>query len=277
MEISMVILAGAAIMTVSLIGILFVGRKAEAWLGERLSYLVAFSAGVFLVTGGAMTLEVFHVFEDVLWFGIAMIAFGYLGGWLIEYLLPESHHHHDPHDHDHHHGRGSARKIIIGDAIHNIGDGIMLVPAFVISPALGLAVTVSIMVHEALQEMSEFFVLKQAGYSTKKALLVNFVVSGTVFIGIGLAYLALATHELEGVLLAFGAGFFLHVVFHDLLPKRHEHESVRMFLQHLIVLVGGLVLMALLAYLLAGSHIHGEAAHDEELPHDEVGSVDHHE
>ncbi len=270
----MVLLAGAAIMMMSLIGILFVGRKAEAWLGERLSYLVAFSAGVFLVTGGAMTLEVFHLFEDMLWFGLAMIALGYLGGWLIEYLLPESHHHHDPHDHDHHHGRGSARKIIIGDAIHNIGDGIMLVPAFVISLTLGLAVTVSIMVHEALQEMSEFFVLKQAGYSTKKALTVNFIVSGSVFVGIGLAYLALATHELEGILLAFGAGFFLHVVFHDLLPKRHEHESVRTFVQHLVVLVIGLLLMAFLAYVLAGSHVHGEDTHDEALPHEAASLAD---
>jgi zinc transporter ZupT len=120
--------------------------------------------------------------------------------------------------------------------------------------------------------MSEFFVLKQAGYSTKKALLVNFLVSSTVFVGIGIAYLALATHELEGVLLALGAGFFLHVVFHDLLPKRHEHESGTEFIKHVIVLVIGLSIMASVSYMIADSHVHGEDEH-EEVHVDE----DHHE
>ena len=260
----MVLSAGVAVMVVSLVGVLFVGRRAEAWLGERLSYLVAFSAGVFLVTGGAMALEVFHIFEDVVLWGGLLIALGYTGGWLVEYLLPESHHHHDPHDHGHHHGRVSARKIIIGDAIHNIGDGVMLVAAFAVSPILGLAVTVSVLIHEALQEMSEFFVLKQAGYTTKKALCVNFLVSATIFIGIALAYFALATHELEGVLLALGAGFFLHVVFHDLLPKRHEHESAGEFVRHIFVLVAGLGLMAGIAYMMADSHMHGDHGDHEE-------------
>jgi zinc transporter ZupT len=263
-----IVVAGFAVMGASLAGVLFVGRRAEQWLGERLSYLVAFSAGVFLVTGGALALEVFHLFEEMMWLGLGLIALGYGAAWCIEYVLPESHHHHDPHDHDHHHGKASARKIIVGDAIHNIGDGIMLVPAFMVSPALGLAVTLSVLVHETLQEISEFFVLRQAGYTTKRALVVNFFVSSTVFLGIGLAYFAVATHELEGVILALSAGFFLHVVVHDLTPQRRQHESFGLFLRHVGMLLVGLGLMAGVSYAVGDAHTHGETQAEDHAKED---------
>lgn len=258
------VVAGLVIMSMSLIGVIFVGRRAEAWIGERLSYLVAFSAGVFLVTGGALVIEVFHIFEENPIYGIGVILLGYILAASIEFMLPETHHHHDVHDHHDHHGKSSARKIIVGDAIHNVTDGMMLVPAFLVSPMLGLAVTVSIVVHEALQEISEFFVMKQAGYSTKSALIINAMVSSTIFIGIGLAYFALSTHELEGVLLALSAGFFLHVVAHDLLPKRHDHETIRQFMWHILVLLCGLLLMVVVTYSIAGVHTHGEDDHAQE-------------
>lgn len=255
-----ILLAALVIMAASLVGVLFVGSVARQFLAERLSFLVAFSAGVFLVTSGALALEVFEIYDHALWVGIGLIAVGYGIAWALEALLPETHHHHDPAC-GHGHGKG-ARKLMIGDAVHNIGDGIILVPAFLVSPALGLAVTVSIFIHEALQEISEFFVLKQAGYSTKRALAINFAISSTILIGVGLSYLALASHELEGILLAVSAGFFLHVVVHDLLPKRAAHETFSAFVKHLLVVLVGLVLMALVTVALGESHSHGEAEHD---------------
>jgi zinc and cadmium transporter len=262
---SWVLIAGVLIMVMSLVGVLFAGKVAHDFISHRLSYLVAFSAGVFLVTAGALALEVFHIFETTLVIGISLILLGYGLAWGIEVLLPESHHHHDPHDdHDHHHSKKGARKLLIGDSIHNIGDGIILVPAFLVSPALGLAVTVSVMIHEALQEISEFFVLKQAGYTTKQALLLNVASASTIFIGIALGVFAVTTHELEGLLLALSAGFFLHVVVHDLLPRRHEHESAKAFLAHVAVLGLGLAVMASIAIALGESHSHGTDEHMEE-------------
>jgi zinc transporter ZupT len=246
---------------------------------------VSFSAGVFLVTSGALALEVFEIYEGVLWQGIAFVLIGYGLAWAVEALMPESHHHHDPHDHDGHtHSKAGAKKLLIGDSIHNIGDGIILVPAFLVSPALGLAVTVSIFIHETLQEISEFFVLKQAGYSTKKALFLNFATSSTIFIGVALSYWAVASHELEGLLLAVSAGFFIHVVVHDLLPKRSAHENTKTFLQHVLVVAIGLILMATVAQALGESHSHShgeEDAHDhaehsaEESHHDEHAEDEH--
>lgn len=243
------------------------GRFGQHLLSERLPYLVTFSAGVFLVTSGGLALEVFEIYEGALGMGIGLIVVGYGLAWLLEYLLPETHHHHDP-DCAHGHGNG-ARKLIIGDAVHNVGDGIILVPAFLASPALGLSVAVSIFIHELLQEISEFFVLKQAGYSTKRALAINFLTSSTILVGVLLSYWAIATHELEGVLLAVSAGFFLHVVFHDLLPKPKAYETGREFLVHVVILIVGLVLMAGVTMVLGESHSHGEVGGEHGHEHEE--------
>lgn len=251
-----VIVAAFLIMLVSLIGVIFVGSVAKKFVEERLSYLISFSAGVFLVTAGALILEVFEIYESSLLKGVGFITCGYFLAFVLEWCIPESHHHHTL-ECEHGHGKG-ARKILIGDAIHNVTDGIILVPAFMVSPALGIAVTISILIHESLQEVSEFFVLKQAGFTTKRALITNFIVSGTIFIGVALSYGALATHELEGVLLSLSAGFFLHVVLHDLLPKHGQHESMGTFIRHIFVLVVGLGVMASINFMLKESHAHGD-------------------
>ncbi len=257
--------AGLLVMLASLSGVLFTHKVAAKFLEEKLSYLVSFSAGVFLVTSGALALEVFELADTTL-MAVLLIGVGYVLAWGLEYLIPETHQHHDPDcDHDHHHGnKKSARKLIIGDAVHNVADGIMLVPAFLVSPVLGIAVTASILIHEALQEVSEFFVLRQAGYSTRRALWVNFLVSSTILVGIGLSYFAVVSHDLEVLLLALSAGFFLHVVLHDLIPKPHHHADSVGFVKHLVVLFVGLAVMALVAFLITGEHVHGEGVHDEQ-------------
>ncbi|MFM2424098.1 MAG: hypothetical protein RLZZ70_487 [Candidatus Parcubacteria bacterium] len=270
--------AGLLVMLASLSGVLFTHKVAARFLTNNLSYLVSFSAGVFLVTSGALALEVFELADTAL-MAVLLIGLGYVLAWGLEYLIPDTHQHHDPEcDHDHHHGnKKSARKLIVGDAVHNVADGIILVPAFLVAPALGVAVTVSILIHEALQEVSEFFVLKQAGYSTKRALLINFLVSSTIFIGIGLSYLAVVNHDLEVLLLALAAGFFLHVVLHDLIPKPHHHADSAGFVKHAAVLLVGLAVMSLVAFAIKDEHVHGagdhhdhdEATHHEEEHHDE--------
>ena len=242
------LVAGLCIMGASLFGVLFTTSFARRFLETRLSFLVSFSSGVFLVTASALALEVFEIFTGGVVFGITFILVGYGLAWVVELLIPESHHHHDPHQHDGHaHDKVGARKLLIGDGIHNIGDGIMLAPAFLVSPTLGLAVTVSVFIHETLQGISEFFVLKQAGYSSARAISLNFLTNGTILVGIVLSYFALASQGFEGILLALSCGFFIHVVVHDLLPRPSAHENVQQFFYHVIVVAVGLVLMALVS------------------------------
>lgn len=253
------------IMAASLVGVLFVGRTAGSFLDAKLPYLISFSAGVFLVTAGGLMLEVFELATSV-WLGIGLVLLGYVLAWSVHAFMPETHHHHAKNC-DHKHGV-AARKILIGDGVHNIADGVILVAAFAASPVIGVAATVSILIHEILQEIAEFFVLRQAGYSVRKALLLNFAVSSTILIGVGLGYLALASHELELVLLAVSAGFFVHVVIHDLLPRKSEHDDSASFFKQLLVVFCGVVLMAGIAHVLSEGHVHGgDSGHHEEEHH----------
>lgn len=254
------LIAAFVVMLASLLGIIFIQKTAQNFLETKLSYLISFSAGVFLITAGGLGLEVFELVSSVA-VGALLIGAGYILAWGIHAFLPETHHHHDPLC-ERKHGV-AAKKLIIGDSIHNVADGVILVVAFSASPALGIAATVSIFIHEALQEVSEFFVLRQAGYSVKKALAVNFAVSSTILAGIAMGYFALATHELEVLLLAISAGFFLHVVVHDLLPKRSHHENHATFLRHILIVITGAILMGSVAGYLSDSHLHGESGEAE--------------
>jgi zinc and cadmium transporter len=249
-----VFIAGPLVMLMSLVGVFTTHTIARRFIEARLSFLVSFSAGVFMVTAGMLALEVFHVMSG-LWTGVSMIIVGYLLAYGLQSLWPETHHHHD--DACATNTRG-ARRLIVGDGIHNIADGIVLATAFAAAPVVGVAATVSIMIHEALQEVSEFFVLRRAGYSVRKALFVNFSVSSTILIGITFGYFVLATEGLEGALLAVSAGFFIHVVFHDLLPKPHEHETIAVFLRHLGLVIIGALLMSLINVTLSDEHAHGD-------------------
>ncbi|MFN3188427.1 MAG: ZIP family metal transporter [Candidatus Paceibacteria bacterium] len=256
------VLGAGVVMVVSLLGVLFTLGRARVWFEKNLSFLVSFAGGVFLVTAGALTLEVLEI-ADAWWQGAGLIVVGYVLALVLHKLLPETHHHHGT---DCHHTHRKAKKLIIGDAIHNVADGVVLVVAFSVSPALGLGVLLSVVIHEALQEVSEFFVLRQAGYSVKKALAINFAVSSTILIGVGLGYFALASHELEVLLLALSAGFFFNVVLHDLLPKRSEHGAS--WLSQIAVVAAGVLVMAGAQWVVGTGHEHGHGhSHGEEHSH----------
>lgn len=265
------LLAALLVMVVSLIGVVTTLQFARRVLEARLHFLVSFSAGVFLVTAGALALEVVDIITNY-WIAGGLILAGYLVAWGLHALLPETHHHHDA---DCHRTHGGARKLLIGDGIHNLTDGIVLVAAFLVSPILGLAVTVSVVIHETLQELSEYFVLRQAGYSAVRALSINFLVSSTILVGVLLGYYLIDTYAIEGVLLAVSSGFFLQVVAHDLWPTRQRHETVGRLLTQLGMVAVGIVLMVAVNWWVGDTHVHGGATDDH--AHEEHDHADEHE
>jgi zinc and cadmium transporter len=261
------ILASAfIIMLASLSGAVFAWKVLGEWLSSRLRYLIALAAGVFSVVVFGLVAEVVE-HEGIT---LGSIAAFLLGGIVLEVmtrLLPKgTHHHHGPHHHTH---TGlDARRMLIGDGVHNVHDGIILVPAFMVSPVVGIGTAVGILLHELVQEVSEFFVLRQAGYSVRKALLLNFLVSATILIGVGLAVLLTTIEALVYPLIAFSAGGFLYIVLRDLLPSivRHAREEKQAVRDTLLFLVGA-GLMALVSVLMPHAHHHeGEHHHEHVLP-----------
>jgi zinc and cadmium transporter len=186
------------------------------------------------------------------------------GGILLEVItkmLPKgSHHHHHGPCKEHEHTKIDARRILTVDAFHNIHDGLTLVPAFLISPAVGFGTAIGILFHEIVQEISEFFILKEAGYSTTKALVWNFLTSGTILIGIALALTLANIDRFTLPLIAFAVGGFSYILIRDLFPSIISHaRSEKRFVQYGASFLTGVLIMMSISFLVP-----------EEDPYDEM-------
>jgi len=252
------LIAALLVMLVSLSGILFSAQVLRAWMQRNLPYLATFAGGVFL-------LVVFHLLEETLHesSSLALAAGSILFGAAImvalHHVLP-AHHHHES-EHDHAHSRIDGRRVLISDAFHNIGDGVLLVATFAISIPVGIAASIGIILHELVQEISEFFVLKSSGYSTHEALVFNALSSSTILLGVGLAAFLASAESIAILFAGIAAGGFLTVLIQDLLPNTIEHaRKHRGSWKHITAAVLGIILM--LGVQMAFPH---EEAHDEAL------------
>lgn len=271
------------VMCASLIGVFSVWKKLGEFIEKRLGFLVSFSAGVFLVIAIGIILEIFE-HTDV-YRGVGFVAIGLIFMGLMFKVIPSFHHHHSSEEEHPEHSKIDAKKVIFGDAIHNIGDGVLLATAFSIDFNFGVFTTLSIFIHELVQETSEFFVLKQAGFSTKKALVINFIVSGAILVGVILGYFLLEKYEsIELFLFGLSAGAFLFVVFKDLIPHSFSHgKSNNCLKKHLIFFIFGALLMFGVTKIFGHSHEHAhedEAHHEQESGHVEEAlyeGEDHHD
>ena len=55
--------------------------------------------------------------------------------------------------------------MLVGDSIHNFCDGIIIAAAFLTDPSLGLVTALAIIAHEIPQEVGDYIVLLNAGFS----------------------------------------------------------------------------------------------------------------
>lgn len=268
MEIVTILIAAFAVMLASLTGVIFVWNSFGTFLQRNLRYLVSFAAGVFIIVSYSLFSEALELSPNTLF----IILGGILGAATLEFvtrLIPTTHHHHGT-ENDHEHTRTDARRVLLGDAVHNIADGMLLVPAFIVDIRFGIATTFAIFLHEAVQEISEFFILKQAGYSTIRALTLNFLVSATILLGVGFGLFVASVPALMPALIAFAAGAFLYVVFRDLLPS-----SIRAIVRndsagkHLAAAALGVLVMFGVNAATPHSHDHGGHDHHSEEHHEE--------
>ena len=176
--------AACGVALLSLIGVAVFGKKGHLTGAHR--YIVPVAIGVFL---GVVFFELIpETLEAGGEFGSVPIALGFIAFYLLSYLLHTYHHHHDDHcDDDGCEDRAGASMLLIGDAVHNIADGIVIATAFLVNPAVGIATTVGIALHEIPQEIAEFGVLLRAGYSRSQAALYNFLSASAVIFGTALS------------------------------------------------------------------------------------------
>lgn len=123
--------------------------------------------------------------------------------------------------------RPMAKMNLVGDAIHNFVDGILISGSFLADPAIGITTTFAIIAHEIPQEIGDVGALVYGGYSPKQAVLFNFYCSLTVVAGaIFTLLLSQIAESSLLVLLPIAAGGFIYIAATDMIPALHEHSTI---------------------------------------------------
>jgi zinc and cadmium transporter len=195
--------------------------------------LVSYAVGALL---GAVFLDLLpHIFGDTKNPArvAAFILFGILAFFVLEKLLLWRHHHgdeeHAGHSHEAEHDSGrSGWMIVIGDSFHNFTDGVIIAAAFLADPRVGTVTAVAIIAHEIPQEIGDFLVLLNSGFSRGKALLMNALSGLATVVGALLAYFALArVMQWMPEILAIAAASMIYVAVADLIPGLHKRTAIR--------------------------------------------------
>lgn len=138
------------------------------------------------------------------------------------------------------HGR-AAPLILIGDAFHNFVDGAVIAVAFLTSIPLGISTALAVIAHEVPQEVGDFAILLDSGYSRAKALVLNGLSSITTLPGALIAYFWLAeTREAVPCILAISAASFIYIATADLIPTLHQQVALAVSLRQLVLLLAGI-------------------------------------
>lgn len=119
-----------------------------------------------------------------------------------------------------------ARMNLVGDAVHNLIDGVLIAGSFAADPVLGWATTAAIVLHEIPQELGDVGALICGGYAPRRAVWLNFLCALTVILGVVLTLL-LGTWVENALtyLLPLAAGGFIYIATADFIPALHQAEG----------------------------------------------------
>ena len=229
-------------------------------LGRLVKHMVSLSVGILL--GTALLHVLPEAFESQA--GAHALFATLLGGLMFFFLLEKAElyrhgHHHEGDGHEHHHhfdeqqaGRGGW-SVLVGDSIHNFCDGVIIAAAFLASPALGTLTALAIVAHEIPQEVGDFIVLLNAGFSRRKALLFN-ALSGLAAVAGGvLGYFVVGPwQDLFPYLLVVASSSFVYIAVADLLPQLQRPLPLAQTLAQVGWITAGLALVV----AVGGLHAH---------------------
>ena len=220
--------AAATFISIGLAAIISLGR-----LSRLVDQLVSFSVGMLLGSAFLHLLpESLHMgadFHDI----TATVLVGLISFFALERLSFFRHdHHHELDGHDHPHGHDAAvagkggSSLLVGSTIHAFADGILIAAAFNVDWTLGLITALAIATHEVPQQIGNFFVLLNSGFSKPRALIFNLLTGSGALVGGVLGYFALG--QVGGLLpfvLAIAASNFMYIALSDLIPQLHAQAD----------------------------------------------------
>jgi zinc and cadmium transporter len=240
----------ALVSLVSLIGLLTISTD-ERRVRRLAELFVCFAVGALL--GDAFI----HLLPEAFAEGSGEPALGksllVLGGmmvfFVVEKLLRHTHVLH-AHEGKHELRRPEVAAInVLGDAIHNFIDGVLIGASYLVTPVLGVSTTVAVLLHEIPQELGDFGILVHSGLGVRKAVLLNLASASVAIVGTAVALVAgLAAQEaVTGTLLPVTAGGFVYLAAADLIPELQHDRSVRALVVQTTLITMGIAVMGLLA------------------------------
>jgi zinc and cadmium transporter len=139
---------------------------------------------------------------------------------------------------------------LIADGVHNLIDGMMIGASYLVSLPIGIATTLAVVFHEIPQEIGDFGILLNAGFTKRRALFFNFLSATLALLGTALALVIGSTLEsFSAVMLPFTAGGFIYIAGSDLLPELQKELAPTKSLLQFVAIAAGIGLMLILRTL----------------------------
>jgi len=231
---------GASILVsiISLIGI-FSLLLNERLLNRILILLVGFGAGGLI--GGAFLHLLPETLENSKDFTLSFmyVIFGFILFFILEKYLFWRHCHK---------GKCEIHAFtylnLIGDGIHNFGDGLIIGVSFFTDIRIGIVSTLAIIMHEVPQELGDFGILIYGGLSKFKALVLNYISATLAILGTVIGYI-FSSHinNFSLILLPFAAGGFIYIASCDLIPELHRQPDIKKSSVSMLFFILGIILM----------------------------------
>lgn len=228
---------------ISLIGILTITLRKES-LKKIILFLVSFAVGGLF--GDAFIHLLPESFESL---GINLkVPLLVIAGVLIFFVLEKFlrwRHCHILSNEEHPHPVVTMN--VIGDAIHNLIDGMIIGASYAVSLSIGITTTLAVILHEIPQEIGDFGILVHGGLTPQKAIFYNFLSASTAFLGVIIS-LIIGPHikSYSQILLPITAGGFIYIAGSDLIPELQHNVKLSISLYQFICILLGITVMVLL-------------------------------
>lgn len=140
--------------------------------------------------------------------------------------------------------------LLIGDALHNLIDGIVIAASFLTNFHIGVAISISVIAHEVPQEVGDFAILLHGGYSKRKAFGLNLLSSATTIPGAVISYFVLdKVSSIIPYIMAISAASFIYIALSDLTPELHQKSDLGTSLRQVILILAGIGTIVLILSL----------------------------
>jgi len=150
----------------------------------------------------------------------------------------------DDHQKHKHESAPAGTLVLIGDSVHNFVDGVLIAAAFLTDIHLGIVTALAVAAHEIPQEVGDFAILLQSGFSRTKALVFNMLASLTTVVGALIAYFSLSAAEsFLPYILAIAASSFIYIAVADLIPGLHKRTAAIESIQQITLISLGVLVI----------------------------------